>query len=96
MTVSTFEEALYGTSESKIFLRPRDHFMRVTGYQLSAKWDGKPIMLAVDCFGRFFIFKPTLPESYEAIFAAKVCEKLVVTSYLAAETIDADCETHSC
>ena len=59
--------------------------MGVTGYQLSAKWDAKPIMFAVDSFGRFFIFKPTLPESDEAIFAANL-ELTVATTARLIET----------
>ena len=56
MTVSTFEQALYWYQRIKNIPQTAtfDHFMRVTGCQLSAKWDGKPITLAVDSFGQLF------------------------------------------
>ena len=74
----------------------RDHFLRVTEYQL----DGMHpflhgILLAGDDKGNFYMFKQTPHGSNEAIFASRVCGRpfMVASSY---KIIDPNGITHRC
>ena len=101
ITASTPNDAVYWYEWTKDIPQTatRDHFLRVTGYQL----DGMHpllhgILLAGDDSGNFYILKKTPHGSNEAIFASRVCGMpfMVASSYKLAQIIDPNGVTHSC